>query len=219
MRVPIQYLASMERLDPRAWFHHSSSGVLEVLGTIPADAWDTHGLGDWTVRELAAHTMRAWSTVVTYLDEPVPVGHPLDAPTYFAESLVLPGVHEGVRERARADAEELQDLVAAAQGRASSALVRVAHKADDRLVPSRFGPLTLAEYLRTRAFELTVHGLDLVRATGVAVPEALSRSVAPAAQLALEVATRRTLDESVLLALTGRPPGPCLLYTSDAADE
>jgi uncharacterized protein (TIGR03083 family) len=198
----------MGHLDPRAWFHLASSGALEVLGTVRDDVWDTHGLGDWTVRELAAHTMRAWSTVVTYLDEPLPVGDPLDAPTYFAESLVLPGVHEGVRDRARADAEELQDLVAAAHGRASAALARVAHESDDRLVPSRFGPLTLSEYLRTRAFELTVHGLDLVRATGVAAPEALSRSVAPAAQLALEVATRRTLDESVLLALTGREPLP-----------
>jgi uncharacterized protein (TIGR03083 family) len=198
----------MEHLDPRTWFHLASRGALEVLDTVRDDVWDTHGLGDWTVRELAAHTMRAWSTVVTYLDEPLPVGHPLDAPTYFAESLVLPGVHDGVRDRARDDAEELQDLVAAAHGRASSALARVAHESDDRLVPSRFGPLTLSEYLRTRAFELTVHGLDLVRATGVAAPEALSRSVAPAAQLALEVATRRTLDESVLLALTGREPLP-----------
>ena len=36
----------------------------------------------------------------------------------------------------------------------------------DRLVATRFGGMALGEYLRTRLFELVVHGLDLARATG-----------------------------------------------------
>lgn len=198
----------MGQLAPRTWFELASAGALAVLGSIPDDDWDKPGLGDWTVRELAAHTMRAWSTVVDYLDEPLPVGDLLEASTYFVKALAQPGVHEGVLERARTEAQELENPVTYARARAAAALGRVAEEPDDRLVPSRFGPLALSEYLKTRAFELTVHGLDLARATGVRVPEELATSVSPAAEVAVQIASVRRDDRAVLLALTGREPLP-----------
>ena len=46
-------------------------------------------------------------------------------------------------------------------------LKRVAREPDDASVATPFGTMTLVDYLPSRVFELTVHRLDVVTATGI----------------------------------------------------
>lgn len=195
-------------MTPRAWFEQAGDAVLGLIGSVPADRWERPGLGAWTVRELAAHTIRAWSLVAEYLDQPVTEGDALSAGEYFAVGLTQAGAHEGVLARGRQDAASMSDPAAAARAAASTALERIAHEDGERLVPTRFGPMTLDEFLRTRAFELTVHGIDLARATGQAVPAPLAVAAVPALGLLAEVGQQRGLAVQLLLAATGREPLP-----------
>ena len=69
------------------------------------------------------------------------------------------------------------------------------------------GGMRVSDYLPTRTFELTVHSLDIARATGldfVPPTEALADTLALASASAL----RQGLGVDVLLALTGRQPLP-----------
>lgn len=194
--------------DPRQWFTVASTGAVEVLDAVPDGAWPRPGLGEWTVRELGAHTVRAWTTLRDYLGEPLP---PADSPVltaaeYLAVGMAAPGVHDGVAQRARDDAAALHDddLVAAARTAAIEAAALVDATPDDRRVPTRFGVLTLREYLRTRALELTVHGLDLAHAVGGDVPPRLRAAAVPALGLVAELAGQRDDAVRLLAAATGR---------------
>ena len=197
--------------DPRTWFAAAADAVVAVVAAVPHHAWDRPALGEWTVRELTAHTLRAWTTVRDYLAEPVPpAGSPtLSAARYVAGGVTVPGVHEGVAQRARDEVPALgEDPAAVVRAVAGEAAARVTDESDDRLVPTRFGIMTLPEYLRTRAFELTVHGLDLVRAVGVEPPRDLTACAVPALALTAEVAGERGAARPLLDAVTGRTPLP-----------
>ncbi len=195
--------------DPREWFAAASSAVVALIAAVPDDAWERPGLGEWDVRELAVHTFRSWTTVRDYLAEPVPpAGTPvLTAGEYLARGMAAPGIHEGVAQRARDDAAALgRDLAPVARELWQTVTDLVTTEPDDRLLPTRIGVMTLGEYLRTRAFELTVHGLDLVRATGVAAPPDLVAAAVPALGLAAEHAGERGDAVALLEAATGRGP-------------
>lgn len=203
--------------DARTWFARGSDAAVALVARVPARAWEQPGLGEWTVRELVAHLMRAWTTVHDYLLEPVP---PADTPVltaagYIAQGLVLPGIHEGVADRARTEAAGLGDDPAGAVREAAAATAAaVRTEPDDRLVPTRIGPMLLGGYLRTRALELTIHGLDLCRATDLPVPADLEACTVPALGLLAEVAAERGLASDLLEAASGRralPAGYTLL--------
>jgi hypothetical protein len=69
------------------------------------------------------------------------------------------------------------------------------------------GGMRLDEYLRTRTFELVVHGLDIAAASGV--EPAFSREpLLDAATLAAEVTASSDRAPDLLLAVTGRRPLP-----------
>ena len=193
--------------DPREWFAVASDAVVDVVAAVPDDAWERPGLGEWTVRELVAHTVRAWTTVRDYLAEPVPRdGTPaITASEYLAQGMALPGIHEGVAQRARDDAAVLgDDPAAAAREAATEVDALLGREPDDRLLPTRIGVMTLGEYLRTRAFELTVHGLDVARAAGLEAPSGLRAAAVPALGLAAEFAGRRDDAVTLLATATGR---------------
>ena len=65
------------------------------------------------------------------------------------------------------------------------------------------GGMPLEEYLRTRTFELVVHGLDIERACGVA-PGFGHDVLVDATTLAAEAAVLTGRGADLLLALTGR---------------
>ena len=56
----------------RAGFEHGAHSFLAAVQSVPSDKWDRHGaLGDWTLRELVAHTVRALVTTAGYLNGPI----------------------------------------------------------------------------------------------------------------------------------------------------
>ena len=65
------------------------------------------------------------------------------------------------------------------------------------------GGMRLEEYLRTRTFELVVHGLDLGEASGIA-PAFAQEALVDATTLAAEVAALTGRAPELLLAVTGR---------------
>lgn len=194
-------------LDTRAWFAQATAGVLEVIDLVPYDLWTEPGLGSWTVRELVAHTARAWTTTSTYLSDviPDPDSPTVTAAQYFARALATPGVHDGIAQRARDDVAELgADPQEAVQAYAARASRIVDSLPDDRRLLTPGGVMVLHDYLATRAFELTVHGLDVCRAIDLDPPDDLVNAAAPAAVLAAQVAAERGQSVTVLEAMTGR---------------
>ncbi|MFE0099082.1 sterol carrier family protein [Streptomyces sp. NPDC059009] len=124
-------------------------------------------LGDWTVRELAVHLSMVLGSVVRYLDAPEPPKHEvplLDWP--FATESAAAQVDEDVRELVAGAG--LDELFATTLARIEEALPAAP---DDRLVPSRFGAMTLGDFMVTRTVELIVHTDDLNAAVpGLDVP-------------------------------------------------
>ncbi|MGW6418047.1 sterol carrier family protein [Streptomyces sp. NPDC055055] len=122
-------------------------------------------LGEWTVRDLAAH--------VAWMVDSVPLL--MEAPERGKDRLALldwPSVTEGgagrIDEHTRGiDASDLPGLyarVADDYGRA------MADADDERLLPVSFGAMTLADFVVTRTVELVVHTDDLNAATGAGIP-------------------------------------------------
>jgi hypothetical protein len=64
--------------------------------------------------------------------------------------------------------------------------------------------MTLAGYLPTRTFELTIHSLDLARVLAVGTPAALRPAVTACCELAGQVAGQLPDAPELLLAITGR---------------
>ncbi|MFI6419115.1 sterol carrier family protein [Streptomyces sp. NPDC050842] len=122
-------------------------------------------LGEWTVRELAAHVTMALGAVARNLDEPEPTKREL---TLLDWPLATATEAASIDEDTRAiDAADLPALYAGTAARYEEAL---AAAAEERLVPTRFGVMTLADFLVTRTVELVVHTDDLNAATGAGIP-------------------------------------------------
>lgn len=192
----------------REWFTRLTRATLAVIEQVPPDAAQRPGLGNWNLAELAAHTMRAWTTLTQYLAQPEPSGQtPTTAVRYLSEGLSTEGTHAGVEERARQDAAEIGDSLAAAAREAAAAARDALDEApDNRLVASRFGTMPLRDFLRTRNLELVVHGLDLARALGIDPPRDLVEATVPALSLLAQVAVERGSAVQLLEAATGRVP-------------
>ncbi|MFF9013046.1 sterol carrier family protein [Streptomyces sp. NPDC014870] len=122
-------------------------------------------LGQWTVRDLAAHMTMAVGAVARALGEPEPTGPELtllDWPPATATAAAR--IDEDTRAIDSADLPGLFARTAALYEES------VAGVPDERLVPMRFGAMRLADFLVTRAVELVVHTDDLNAATGLDVP-------------------------------------------------
>lgn len=203
-------------------FRSASSGFVELVIRIGPEAWERPALGVWDVRSLVGHTARALTTIETYLggsSSLPPVQGPVE---YFLRALphdVDPEARArrdaGIAARGHEAGEALgEDPAAAISALAGRVQALVASTPDDTPVASPAGPMTLAGYLPTRTFELTVHSLDLTRALGVAVPAVLGPAVTASCELAGAVAGRRPNAPDLLLLLTNRekfPPGLTIL--------
>ncbi|MCX4982288.1 maleylpyruvate isomerase family mycothiol-dependent enzyme [Streptomyces sp. NBC_00572] len=122
-------------------------------------------LGEWTVRELAAHLTMVLASMTRKLAEPEPARRELallDWP--LATVTGAASIDEDTR---AIDTADLPALFAETAERYEAAIAGVA---DERLVPTRFGAMTLADFLVTRTVELVVHTDDLNAATGAGVP-------------------------------------------------
>ncbi|MEU5984771.1 sterol carrier family protein [Streptomyces sp. NPDC047434] len=140
--------------------------VSDAVPTLTAEQLDgPTRLGEWTVRELVAHLALVVGAVPRFLDEPEPAAQELgllDWPSATASAA------ERIDEDVRAvDADDLPGLYERTTARYEE---RIAGTSDERLVPTRFGAMRLADFLVTRAVELVVHTDDLNAATGLGIP-------------------------------------------------
>ncbi|MFE6482652.1 sterol carrier family protein [Streptomyces sp. NPDC057757] len=125
-------------------------------------------LGDWTVRELAAHVTMAVESVSRNIDRPEPGKRELallDWP--FATADRAGDIAADCRELAEAN-PDLDALFARTGERLAE---RLATASDERLLDARTGAMSLGDHLVTRTVELVVHTDDLNRAVpGLDIP-------------------------------------------------
>ena len=126
------------------------------------------GLGDWTVRELAAHLTMALEAVSRGLEGDEPAGPALALLDWPATTAPRAGeVDDDVRALAAAE-PDLDALYERTQVRFTE---RLPDAPGGRLLVTRVGAMTLADYLVTRTVELVVHTDDLNAAVpGLDVP-------------------------------------------------
>ncbi len=189
----------------RAGFDEAATTFLSTVRAIGPEHWDrAHALGEWNVRELTAHTLRAFVTLEGYLEaEPTSQRVLADATEYYQTVLADPDVHRGVLSRARQMGRQLFDPVGEAEATVGRVVALVAATADDEPVNTFAGQITLVEYLATRVVELGVHTLDLQRATGQ-----LAELHPATSRVVLDVLTQLSSPVTLILALTGRAPLP-----------
>jgi uncharacterized protein (TIGR03083 family) len=183
----------------------AATAFVDLVAQIPDGTWDRPGLGDWDLRALVGHTTRSLTTVSTYLRAPAE-REDVTGPAHYYDMVVRGYAANSVEvlERGRAAGRDLGTEPAARIAELAEGALADLAAADDPLITVIGGlGIRLSNYLPTRVFELTVHGLDIARATALpfAPPEAALRS---ATALAAQIATLSGQGESVLLALTGR---------------
>jgi uncharacterized protein (TIGR03083 family) len=192
-------------------FGRAAFELVDLVALVPAERLDGPGLGEWTLRELIGHTSRAMSTVVRYLAEPAPLEPTVhSASEYLDVVLRQRGDDAAIAARGRESAELLgDDPVGAIADLAAAAVEAVDRAGLDRLVAiggaSEGIAMRLGEYLRTRVFELTVHGIDIADAAGLAWAPPPDH-VLDALHLAAANASARGMGEEALRYLTGRRP-------------
>lgn len=187
-------------------------GFSELTGQVRPGDWKRPALGDWDARALIGHASRALSTIESYLGRSGQDGI-LDGPVaYFLAALSGETDPEQRRRRDIAIAERGREAGAAlgdepvtyVAALAQRVRTLVDHSADDAPVATPFGTITLAGYLPTRTFELTVHSLDLTRALRLDIPDALRPAIAASCELAGRLAGQLPTAPELLLLLTGR---------------
>ncbi|KOX00465.1 hypothetical protein ADK65_12100 [Streptomyces sp. NRRL B-1140] len=129
-----------------------------VAGLTPEQLALPTRLGDWTVRELAAHVTMAVESVSRNLDREEPAKAELTVVDWpFATAARAGDIDDGTRRLAEAH-PDLDALFA-------ETAQRLAAKLEDapgtRLLATRTGAMTLADHLVTRTVELVVHTDDL----------------------------------------------------------
>lgn len=191
--------------EVRAAFEEAATTFLQSVRAVTDEQWDRAGaLGEWSTRELVAHTLRAFYTVERYLvAEPQTDRVLADATEYYAAALADPTAHSGVLERGRRAGRQLFDPAGEAEATIARVLALVAATADDEPVNTFAGQITLSEYLATRVVEVGVHTLDLQRSTGQ-----LAELHPTTAATVLAVLTQLASPAPLILALTGRSPLP-----------
>ena len=158
----------LDPLTARAAFRDASDVFLAATGAVPAGGWDEPGLGEWTVRELTAHALRAFLTLQRLCDTTGGAPQLESAMAYYRAVAVREDVHAGVLQRGREAGAQLVDPEATARRTAEQALGRLAATPDEHVGETFAGPMRLADYLPTRVVELGIHTLDLQRGDGPA---------------------------------------------------
>ncbi|MET0455120.1 MAG: maleylpyruvate isomerase N-terminal domain-containing protein [Mycobacterium sp.] len=177
---------------------------------IPESAWDGPGLGDWELRSLVGHTSRSLVTVSSYLRQPADREDIASAAAYYAmvRDFTSNAGAAAIVERGRQAGRDLGDQPAAAVDTLLERALDDLAAVDDPLIQVIGGMgIRLSNYLPTRVFELTVHGLDIARATGLTF-EPPAAAVEEATVLAARIAVAFGDGEQLLLALTGRTELP-----------
>ncbi|MGW0826177.1 sterol carrier family protein [Streptomyces sp. NPDC002845] len=125
-------------------------------------------LGDWTVRDLAAHITMAVGSVSRGLEREEPVKAELTSLDYpSATAAFADAIAEGSQQLAEAT-PDLDELYARIEAEFAEHLAKVP---ETRLLATRAGGMSLTDYLVTRTIELVVHTDDLNDAVpGLGIP-------------------------------------------------
>lgn len=187
-------------------FASAATAFAQLVRSIPETAWEGPGLGDWDLRSLVGHTSRSLITVSEYLQAPAEREDVADAAAYYVwvREFSSSAGAEAINERGRQAGIALgTDPAASVDGLVARALSDVDTAGDPLITVIGGLGIRLSHYLQTRVFELTVHGVDIARATGIdaGLPD---DAVEQACVLATQVAARVGQGEAVLTALTGR---------------
>jgi len=201
-------------LTVRAAFKEAAEFFVGAVDQTPDERWDSPALGVWSVRDLVGHTCRSLTLIGEYAAQPsaqVDIHSPVE---YFQKALDEETVHDSIAQRGKEAGLSL--------GVDPKAKVRVAAKCvqsllegieDDSILRLPWGGIRLADYLRTRTFELTIHALDLVEAINLKTQPPV-QAMSATLHILAELASSRGHGSSATLALTGRrslPAGFSLL--------
>jgi uncharacterized protein (TIGR03083 family) len=188
-------------------FEAAAHSFLDLVAEVKVSQWNEPALGVWDVRSLVGHTSRAISTVETYLlADPAPEVTAPTAEDYYATVFTEYTDNDAIAARGVEAGKHLtEDSGAEFEATLNRALELIRQSGPERIVA--IGPIgiPLGEYLRTRVFELVVHGMDIAKAANLdhGIPADV---VANVADLAARVAVRKGDGEAILFALTGRRP-------------
>jgi hypothetical protein len=190
-------------LSVRETFAEAAWAFVSLVRRIPADSWDSPGLGKWDLRSLVGHTSRSLVTVETYLGRPAEVDDVPSPAAYYAAiadtdhaAVAARGVEAG--QALGGDPAQFVDAVA------RRVLARLA-MAGDPLILTAAGGMRLESYLSTRTFELVVHSLDIAAAVPrVEPPEFSDRLLSEVARVAATAAVLLGRGVELLRAMTGR---------------
>ncbi|MFL0580752.1 maleylpyruvate isomerase N-terminal domain-containing protein [Dietzia sp. 179-F 9C3 NHS] len=201
----------------RTWFALAAEGFTKVTEGLRSTDLTRPGLGDWDLRALLGHTTRAFLTIESYLRSPAGTSAPdLAGPAGYFRAAAAGGLADPTEVIARgrdAGAALGENPIGAALEIALRVTAVIDASPDSALVATPVGTMTLADYLPTRAFELTVHGIDLATASQQPIPHALTEAAAYCVALLADIASPSDRILAVL-ALTGRaglPAGFSLL--------
>ncbi len=182
-----------------------------MVAAIPETSLDDDGLGEWDVRALLGHACRAFTTIEAYLRageggrQAITLRAPAD---YFHAAAVGLADPAQVTQRGRDAGHALGGRpIAAALDIVERVTMLVAQTPDEAVIATPVGGVRLIDYLPTRAFEVTVHGIDLARATRQPIPPDLLAVLEPTIALCSSIADVQQ-QLSILVALTGREPLP-----------
>lgn len=194
----------------RTTFLQAADMFASLCEQIQDEQWDRPGLGEWDVRALVGHTLRAVTTVASYLAQPAPDAVVCSsAGEYFALARTIPGAddravadrgHQAGRDLGPAPVETVHSAIAHTR----EALATIGDQ--DPVIATVVGGMRLSSYLPTRTFELLAHTLDLSTATDLAVDPPVA-VVESAVQTAAAAVARTSDGVALFRHLVGRPGG------------
>jgi uncharacterized protein (TIGR03083 family) len=187
-------------------FSSAATAFAELVHQLPESGWTGPGLGDWDLRALVGHASRSLITVSNYLKVPAAREDVASAQEYYAEIRDYASKlgAADITERGRQAGRDLGEDPAATVDAMVERVLGELDGAGNPVIGVIGGlGIRLNNYLPTRTFELAVHGLDIVRASGLefTLPaEVLEEATVLAARVAVTLGD----GDQVLLALTGR---------------
>ncbi len=196
------------QFDParlREDYAEAGRALVATAGAVPPDAWDSPGLGEWTIRDLVGHTSRSFVTVSEYLasgaGRAIELAHAFD----YVRALALVATDPAaVTERGRVAGRALgADPVAGVRSLFETATTDIAAHGDDAPCATLAGVMRLADYLPSRIFELVVHTDDLRRALSLPAESPVGARVVALA-FAAGLAGESDRYAEALRGLTGR---------------
>ena len=186
----------------RTAFDELGQQYIELSMSLTPAQLELAGLGQWSVRQLLGHAIRAFSTAAANLDATPTVEFAVHTPGdyYRAAFSSGPTIHAEIAERGvHAGIALGPDVAATVSSTVTKARARIRAADDDDIVNHFTGRIPFVAYLATRVVEAGVHLLDLQRALGL--PVAIDPG--SAAIVLLTLASTGDVNQ-MILALTGR---------------